>query len=52
MTVHTDDVSDITVHTDDVRDITIVDSSHKGVLSISQQLENIRTKHHSKYLES
>ena len=39
MTVHTDDVSDITVHTDDVRDITIIDSSHKGVLSISQQLK-------------
>ena len=31
----------MTVNTDDVTDITIVDSLHKDILSISEQLRNI-----------
>ena len=42
----------MTVNTDDVTDITIVDSLHKDILSISEQLRNIWAEHHSKYLES
>ena len=29
-----------------------MDSTHKDVLSIFEQLKNIRVEHHSKYLES
>ena len=39
-----------TVNTDDASDIAIVDSPHKDILSISEQLRNIRAEHHSKYL--
>ena len=35
--------------TDDVSHIAIVDSPHKDILSISEQLRNIRAEHHSKY---
>ena len=42
----------MTVNTYDVSDITIADSSHKYILSISEQLRNIRAEHHSKYLKS
>ena len=42
----------MTVNTDDVSDITIVDSPHKDIQSISEQLRNIRAEHHSKYLKS
>ena len=42
----------MTVNTYDVSDVTIVDSSHKYILSISEQLRNIRAEHHSKYLKS
>ena len=42
----------MTVKTDDVSDIAIVDSPHKDILSISEQLRNIRAEHHSKYLKS
>ena len=42
----------MTVHRNDVRDITILDSPHKDILSISEHLRSIRTEHHSKYLKS
>ena len=42
----------MSVNTNDVTDITIVDSSHKDILSTSEQLRNIRAEHHSKYLKS
>ena len=42
----------MSVNTDNVSDITIVDSSHEDILSISEQLRNIRAEHHSKYLKS
>ena len=42
----------MTVNTDDVSDITIVDSPHKDIQSISEQLRNIRAEHDSKYLKS
>ena len=44
--------TNITVNTDDVSDITIVDFPHKVVLSISEQLRNIRAERYSKYPES
>ena len=44
--------TNMTVNTYDVSDVTIVDSSHKYILSISEQLRNIRAEHHSKYLKS
>ena len=44
--------TNITVNKDDVRDITFVNSPHKDLLSISEQLRNIRAEHHPKYLES
>ena len=46
------DNTNLTVDTDDVSDIAIVDSPHKDVLSISEQLKNIQAEDHSKYLES
>ena len=42
----------MTVNTNHVNDITMVDSPHKDNLSISEQLRNIRTEHHPKYLKS
>ena len=44
--------TNMAVNTDDVSDIAIVDSPHKDILSISDQLRNIRAEHHSKYLKS
>ena len=38
------------VNTDAVSDITFVDSPHKDIQSISEQLRIIRAEHHSKYL--
>ena len=32
--------------------MTIIDSPHKDILSISEQLRNTRVEHHSKYLKS
>ena len=46
------DNTNIIVNTDGVSDNTIEDSLHKDVLSISEQLRNMRAEHHSKYLES
>ena len=42
----------MTVNADDVSDIRIVDSLHKDVMSISEQLRNIGVQHHFKHLES
>ena len=42
----------MTVNTDDASDIKIVDSPYKDILSISEQLRNIRAERHSKCLES
>ena len=42
----------MTINTDDVSDIAIVDSPHKDIQSISEQLRNIRAEHHSKYLKN
>ena len=42
----------MSINTDDVIDIIIVDSSHKDILSTSEQLRNIWAEHHSKYLKS
>ena len=42
----------MTVNTDETSDIAIVDSPHKDLLSISEQLRNIRAEHHSKYVKS
>ena len=42
----------MTFNTDDVSDMTIIDSPHKDILSISEQLRNVRVEHHSKYLKS
>ena len=44
--------TNMTVNTDDVSDITIVDSPHKDIRSISEQLRSTRAQHHSKYLKS
>ena len=44
--------TNVTVNTNDVSDIRIVDSPHKDILSISEQLRNIQAEHHSKYLKS
>ena len=44
--------TNMTVNIDDVSDIAVVDSPHKDVLSISEQLRNIRAEHHSTYLKS
>ena len=41
----------MTVNTDGVSDVTTEDSPYKDVLSISEQLQNIRAEHHSEYLE-
>ena len=41
----------MTGNTDDGSDVTIVDSLHKDIQSISDQLKNIRAEHHSKYLK-
>ena len=43
--------TNMTVNTDYASDVTIVDSSHKDIQSISEQLRNIRANHHSKYLK-
>ena len=42
----------MTVNKDEVSDITVVDSPHKDIQSISEQLRNIRAEHDSKYLKS
>ena len=44
--------TNVTVNTNDVSNIRIVDSPHKNILSISEQLRNIQAEHHSKYLKS
>ena len=44
--------TNMTVNTDNVSDMTIVDSPHKEILSISEQLRNIQPEHHSRYLKS
>ena len=42
----------MTVNTDQISDIAIVDSPHKDLQSISEQLRNIRAEHYSKYIKS
>ena len=44
--------TNIAVNTYDVSDVIIVDSPHRDIQSISEQLRNLRAEHHSKYLKS